>query len=83
MAGVPDADLSVCGPLARDPRDLRLAMQIMAHLRATGGGLAIEFTRVLSESLRGLKVAVWASDDMAGKQDTEQRLTGSRCAGSF
>ena len=31
MAGVPDADLSVCGPLARDPRDLRLAMQIMAQ----------------------------------------------------
>ena len=28
---VPDADLSVCGPLARDPRDLRLALDIMAE----------------------------------------------------
>ncbi|HCY05385.1 MAG TPA: amidase, partial [Gammaproteobacteria bacterium] len=29
MPGVPDPDLSVCGPLARDARDLRVAMQIM------------------------------------------------------
>lgn len=76
MAGVPDADLSVCGPLARDPRDLQLAMQIMAQPAGRQAvGWQLNLPKYSLESLRGLKVAVWASDAMAPvSKDTEQRV---------
>ena len=76
ISGVPDADLSVCGPLARDARDLRVAMQIMAQpagRQAVGWQLNLPPSSL--ESLRGLKVAVWASDDMAPvSADTQNRV---------
>jgi len=64
--GVPDSDLSVCGPLARDAADLALALDVMAgpsEREALGWKLDLPppgFSR-LSE----LRVAVWQSDDMA------------------
>jgi amidase len=76
MPGVPDADLSVCGPLARDARDLRVAMQIMAQPAGRQAvGWQLNLPQCSLDSLRGLKVAVWASDDMAPVSiDTQQRI---------
>lgn len=76
MSGVPDADLSVWGPLARDARDLQLALGIMAKpagRQATGWRL--ELPTCSLDDLRGLKVAVWATDEMAPvNRETAQRV---------
>ena len=76
MPGVPDADLSVCGPLARDARDLRVAMQIMAQPAGRQAvGWQLNLPQCSLDSLRGLKVAVWASDDMAPVSiDTQHQI---------
>lgn len=76
MSGVPDADLSVCGPLARDPRDLRLALDIMAEPAGRQAvGWQLHLPECTLNDLQGLKVAVWASDDMAPvSQETQARV---------
>ena len=76
MSGVPDADLSVCGPLARDPRDLRLALDIMAEPAGRQAvGWQLHLPEYTLNDLQGLKVAVWASDDMAPvSQETQARV---------
>ena len=76
MSGVPDADLSVCGPLARDPRDLRLALDIMAEPAGRQAvGWQLHLPECTLNDLQGLKVAVWASDDMAPvSQETQTRV---------
>ena len=66
MPGVPDPDLSVCGPLARDAADLAVALDVMAGptgREATGWRLELPAPgfRELSE----LRVAVWANEDIA------------------
>jgi amidase len=76
MSGVPDPDLSVCGPLARDPRDLRLALEIMAKpagRQAVGWQLSLPDCSL--RNLQGLNVAVWASDEMAPvSEETKSRV---------
>ena len=76
MSGVPDADLSVCGPLARDPRDLRLALDIMAKPAGRQAvGWQLHLPDCSLNDLQGLKVAVWASDEMAPvSKETESRV---------
>ncbi len=64
--GVPDSDLSVCGPLARDAGDLALALDVMAgpsEREAVGWKLNLP-TPGFSK-LQELRVAVWPTDDMA------------------
>ena len=59
-------DLAVVGPLARSAEDLALALEVTAGadaLNAPGWRLALPEPR--AASLRALRVAVWASDDMA------------------
>ena len=63
---VPDPDLSVCGPLARSADDLAVALDIMAGptaREATGWQLALPEPGF--KSLADLRVAVWATDDIA------------------
>ena len=66
VPGVPDPDLSVCGPLARDAGDLALALDVMAgptEREATGWRL--ELPGPGFRELSGLRVAVWANEDIA------------------
>ncbi len=66
IAGVPDPDVSVCGPLARSAEDLQLALDIMAgptEREALGWQLQLAPPEV--SSLSGLRVAVWATDPLA------------------
>ena len=66
IPNVPDADLSVCGPLARGADDLRVAMNVMAGpapREALAWSLdlpAADFGR-----LADLRVAVWPTDELA------------------
>jgi amidase len=66
IEGVPDPDVSVCGPLARSAEDLRLALDIMAgptEREARGWQLRLAAPDV--SAIRGLRVAIWATDEMA------------------
>ena len=70
MPGVPDADLSVCGPLARSGADLEVALDVMAGpLPREAIGWKLDLPRGDIESLSKLRVAVWATDDMAPVDD--------------
>ena len=76
MPGVPDADLSVCGPLARDAGDLSLALDIMAGPAERDSiGWRLDLPRAKFSSLKGLRVALWPTDDLAPvSSETEQRV---------
>ena len=70
MPGVPDADLSVCGPLARSAADLEVALDTMAGpLERDATGWQLSLPRGDIKSLGGLRVAVWATDDIAPVDD--------------
>lgn len=66
VANIPEADLAVCGPLARGADDLRIALGIMAgpaEREALGWQLnlpAADFGK-----LKNLRVAVWPTDEAA------------------
>lgn len=66
IPNVPDADLSVCGPLARGADDLRVAMNIMAG-PAPREALAWSLNLPPADfgRLEDLRVAVWPTDDLA------------------
>lgn len=64
--GVPDSDLAVCGPLARSAEDLALALDIMAGPTVREAiGWQLRLPRPDMNSLAGLRVAVWHTDDLA------------------
>ena len=66
VSGIPDADLAVCGPLARRAEDLHVALDIMAGpapREATAWRLELPSPEF--DTLKNLRVAVWHSDDMA------------------
>ncbi|MEM7078637.1 MAG: amidase [Pseudomonadota bacterium] len=66
MSGVPDADLSVCGPLARDPADLEVALDVMAGPTSREAkGWQLNLAPAAFKSLKDLRVAIWPTDDMA------------------
>ena len=63
---VPDPDLSVCGPLARDAADLAMALDVMAgptEREATGWRLDLPGPGF--ERIADLRVAVWRNEDIA------------------
>ena len=74
----PDADLSVCGPLARSADDLALALDTMAGApgrerrgwrhRATAAGV--------QSSYGDLRVAVWPDDDLSPCFERDRRPRG-------
>ena len=66
VPGVPDPDLSVCGPLARDAADLAVALDVMAgptEREATGWRLDLPAPGF--ENVSDLRVAVWLNEDIA------------------
>lgn len=66
VSGIPEADLAVCGPLARSADDLKLALDIMAgpaEREALGWQLALPEADF--SDLKNLRVAVWTTDEMA------------------
>lgn len=78
VPNIPEADLAVCGPLARGADDLRLALEIMAgpdEREALGWQLnlpAPDFT-----TLKDLRVAVWPTDEAAPvAAEVADRVTG-------
>lgn len=76
MAGVPDSDLSVCGPLARDAADLAVALDVMAGPGARDAtGWKLELPRAEGLSLGNLRIAVWANDALAPvSEETQARV---------
>ena len=64
--GVPDSDLSVCGPLARDASDLAVALEVMAGPSERNSiGWKLDLPKPENMRLGDLRVAIWANDDMA------------------
>jgi amidase len=76
IEGVPDADLSVCGPLARSAEDLRVALSIMAGptpREATAWRLELPASD--RHNLKDFRVALWPTDDAAPvSQETQDRV---------
>jgi len=65
-AGLADRDLDVAGPLARSAEDLGLALDIIAGPdRLNAAGWRLELPAPRAQSLRNLRVAVWATDEMS------------------
>ena len=71
------SDISVIGPMARSAADLDVAVRAMAgpdEIMARGYQLSLPEWR--GRSLKDLKVAVWANDEMAPvSQEVEARVT--------
>ena len=66
MAGVPDSDLSVCGPLARSAADLHTALDVMAGPAGRDAvGWRLELPAAEHRSFEGLRVALWPTDALA------------------
>ncbi len=64
--GVPESDLSVCGPLARDAADLAIGLDIMAGpSERERVGWKLDLPRSRFSELRDLRIAVWPSDEVA------------------
>ena len=66
VANMPEADLAVCGPLARTAEDLELALNIMAgpaDQQAVGWRLSLPASD--KKNLRDFRVAIWPTDEMA------------------
>ena len=66
IEGVPDADVSVCGPLARTAADLKIALDAMAGpvaREARGWKLDLEAPGITD--LASTRVAIWATDELA------------------
>ncbi len=66
VKNMPEADLAVCGPLARGADDLRVALGVMAgpdEREALGWQLNLPAADF--EQLRDLRVAVWPTDELA------------------
>ena len=76
VPGIPEADLAVCGPLARSAEDLAVALDIMARPTARDA-IAVQFQLPPADfsRLKDLRVAIWATDDVAPvDQETEERV---------
>ena len=66
IAGAPDSDLSVCGPIARDARDLKLALSVMSGPTAREAiGWKLDLPAADITSLGDFRVAVWHTDELA------------------
>ena len=66
IEGMPDADVVVCGPLARSAEDLKLALDVMAGpTKRESVGWKLDLAPAGIESLKGLRVAIWPTDELA------------------
>ena len=66
VSNIPEADLAVCGPLARGADDLRVAMEIMAGpAEREALGWQLNLPAADFDSLKDLRVAVWQTDEAA------------------
>ena len=66
IEGVPDPDLTVCGPLARGAADLAVALDVMAGpVEREAVGWRLELPRPRFDALRGLRVALWPNEGIA------------------
>ena len=65
----PDLDLVVCGPLARTPEDLALALRVVAGPSIWNSGWRLDLPAPTKTRLAEFRVAVWASDDVAPVDD--------------
>ena len=66
VSGIPEADLAVCGPLARGAEDLHIALDIMAQpAERESLGWRLELPKADFTQLKELRVAIWANDDIA------------------
>jgi amidase len=76
MPGVPDSDLSVCGPLARDAADLHVALDVMAGPAAReAGGWKLALPAADLTDLKNLRVALWPTDALAPvSRETRDRV---------
>ena len=64
--GLPDPDITVCGPLARGADDLALALDVMAgpkERERVGWDLRLPVSDITS--LSGLRVAIWQTDELS------------------
>ena len=75
VANQPEADLAVCGPLARSADDLKLALSIMAGpAEREALGWTLNLPAADKAELRDFRVAVWATDPMAPvAEEVEER----------
>lgn len=83
VPNIPDADLAVCGPLARSAGDLSVALDIMAGpapREATGWRLELPAGDI--SDLSKLRVAVWHTEAIA-PVDTETRDRVQQVADTF
>ena len=65
----PDLDLVVCGPLARTPEDLALALGVVAGPSVWNGGWRLDLPAPTKTRLEEFRVAVWSTDAMAPVDD--------------
>lgn len=66
VANIPEADLAVCGPLARGADDLRLALDVMAGpAEREALGWQLNLPAADFKALKDLRVAVWPTDEAA------------------
>jgi len=66
VANMPEADLAVCGPLARGADDLRVALGIMAGPAGREAlGWKLDLPPADFSSLADLRVAIWPTDETA------------------
>ena len=65
----PDLDLVVCGPLARTPEDLALALRVVAGQSIWNSGWRLDLPAPTKTRLSEFRVAVWPTDDMAPVND--------------
>ena len=61
----PDLDLVVCGPLARTPQDLALALRVVAGPSLWNGGWRLDLPAPTKTRLAEFRVAVWPTHDFA------------------
>ena len=60
-----EPDISVVGPMARSARDLKLLLGVLAAPDDLDRGLKYELPALGSKTLKDLRVAVWANDEIA------------------
>ena len=74
--GLPDPDITVCGPLARGADDLALALDVMAgpkERERVGWDLRLPVSDITS--LSGLRVAIWQTDELSPvSQEVQEKV---------
>ena len=68
-------DIAVVGPLARSAFDLELQLDLLAKPDGINNGLQYDLKGLGTKTIKDLRVAVWANDDVASvSQDVERSV---------